>query len=297
MSYESSTQPKVCIGTILYGALTAPYLPLFKKSIEAQTYANYELLIHDNTENNLGFSKAYNKLIAEAIQSGAEYFLVINPDIELAPDVLEKLVKKIETDERLGSVMPKLLRWDFIHKTHTQIIDSCGLGLRRGLVFYDIGQSRIDVGQFDDVTVVGPSGAAALYRISALEKVSENGKCFDEHFFMYKEDCDLAYRLYLAGFSCGLVPQALGFHDRTISGGGFLKRLLNRRGYTRNVKKWSFLHQHFLYIKYWKTLSLLSKFLAIFRMSLLCIEALIFEQYLLAEYSSIFVAQKTLKRY
>jgi GT2 family glycosyltransferase len=255
------------------------------------------LLIHDNTENNLGFSKAYNKLIAEAIQRGAEYFLVINPDIELMPDALEKLVKEIESDQQLGSVMPKLLRWDFANKTHTQTIDSCGLGLKKGLVFYDIGQAELDIGQYDNSKAIGASGAAALYRISSLQTVAENGNFFDEHFFMYKEDCDLAYRLFLAGFKSKLVPHALGFHDRTVSGGGFFKRLLNRRTHGRNVQKWSFLHQHFLYIKYWRTLSIVSKCFALLRKILMFIEALVFEQYLLGEYSQIRTAKKSLKRY
>ncbi len=297
MSLNSSTNSKVCIGTILYGALTAPYLPLFKKSIEAQSYTNYELLIHDNTENNLGFSKAYNKMIKQALSTGADYFLVINPDIELSTDALEKLVAALDMDSRLSSVMPKLLRWDFAHNIHTKVIDSCGLALKKGLIFYDIGQAEFDRGQYDTVKSIGASGAAALYRISALEKVSENGNFFDEHFFMYKEDCDLAYRLKLADFSCTLIPQALGFHDRTISGGGFLKRLLSRRAHSRKVKEWSFLHQHFLYIKYWGTLSLISKCFALLRKALMFIEALIFEQYLLATYSTIFKAKKTLKRY
>lgn len=291
------SEKKVVIGTIAYGATTAPYLALFKKSLAEQTFQDFTLIIRDNTENNLGFSKAYNLMIKEAIKQKAKYFLVINPDVYLAKNTLELLVKVLEEDSRLGVVAPKLLQWDFENKLFTKIIDSCGLKLKTGLGFCDLGQGQVDLNQFVDTKIIGATGAAALFRLSVLEDTKEDEQYFDEHFFMYKEDCDLAYRLYLKNYQARLINDALGYHDRTASGGSLLKRFLNRRQRTNKVRAWSFINQHFLFIKYWHKQNLLNRFMILVRIKLLFFNALIFEQFLLSCYKEILKQSKTLKRY
>jgi len=281
-------QSKVYIGTIAFGALTAPYLSLFKEAIAAQSFRDAELLIHDNTENNLGFSKAYNLLIARARSASVDYFLVINPDVYLEPKALEEMVAALEADPKLGSVAPKLRRWDFKNQVFSDTIDSCGLGQKSGLYFYDIGQGEQDRGQYDHARIVGPSGAAGLYRMSALEAIAEKGKYFDESFFMYKEDCDVAYRLEKAGFTSKLVSTAIGYHDRTASGGSFLERVAGRKKRSVNVNLWSFMNQHFLFIKHWRTENALSRIDILLRASLLGLYALLFEQGLLLSYKTIY---------
>jgi len=290
-------KPKLFIGTIIFGALTRPYLSFFLESLKNQTYQNFKLLIHDNTEDNLGFSKAYNTLIHQALTSGADYFFVINPDVVLESNALEKLIKALEHDDRLASVMPKLRRWDFANKTFTKIIDSCGLGLVPCLNFFDYGQGEEDKEQYDQGQIIGSSGAAALFRLKDLVHVAENGQFFDEHFFMYKEDCDLAYRLALAGFKSKLVPEAIGYHDRTSAAGSFIIRFFNRFKRSHQVNRWAFVNQHFLFIKYWHRQTIGEKFLALIRMKIMFLEALIFEQYLLPCYKTIWHGVKSLKRY
>ncbi len=293
----SSVQHKLIIGTISYGALTAPYLPFFKQSLKEQSFQDFGLIIHDNTEKNLGFGKAYNRMIEQARAAGAEYFFIVNPDLILEPEVLEKLLTVLDTATELSAVMPKLRVWDFEHNKKTSIIDSCGLGLKSCLNFFDYGQGQIDTGQYDAQEIIGPSGAAAMFRLKDFERIAENGQFFDEHFFMYKEDCDLAYRLYLKGMKSKLVPGAIAYHDRSSAAGTLLKRFLNRFKRSKNVNRWAFTNQHFLFIKYWSKQSVSAKLLAIVRMKIMFIEALIFEQYLLSCYSTIVKEAKTLKRY
>jgi GT2 family glycosyltransferase len=290
-------EKKVVIGTIAYDALTAPYLALFKQSLAEQTYKNFTLVIHNNTENNLGFSQAYNLMIKQAREASADYFLVINPDVYLAKNVLELLVKELASNKKLAVTMPKLLKWDFANKILTKIIDSCGLKLSGGLSFNDLGQGQVDHNQFDHEVVIGATGAAALFRLSALEEVKEGQQYFDEHFFMYKEDCDLAYRLYLKNYQALLVPEALAYHDRTASGGNLIKRFFNRRQRNEKVKQWSFINQHFLFIKYWHQQNLVNRFMILVRAKLMFLNALIFEQFLLSCYKEILQQRKTLKRY
>jgi len=161
--------------------------------------------------------------------------------------------------------------------------------LSPGLVFTDIGQGVFDNGQFYDVSILGPSGAAGLYRISALKQVKEATGYFDERMFMYKEDCDLAYRLFLAGFSAKLVSEALVYHDRTASavGSGLLSSLKSRSGKSQQIRSWSFLNQHLLIIKFWSKQSFDSKFKIFIRICLFALFALIKEPFLLKNYSKI----------
>lgn len=292
-----SAEHKLIIGTISYGALTAPYLPLFKQSLKVQSFQDFGLIIHNNTENNLGFSKAYNLMLRQAINAGAKYFFVVNPDLILEADVLQQLVHELETDKTLSAVMPKLRVWDFKNNKKTTILDSCGLGIRPGLNFFDYGQGEEDKGQYDQSEIIGASGAAVLFRLQDLLKITENGNFFDEHFFMHKEDCDLAYRMQLSGLQTKLVPQAIAYHDRSSAAENIIQRFFNRFKRSRQVNRWAFINQHFLFIKYWSQQSFGAKILAIGRMKLMFFEALIFEQYLLSSYKTIINESKTLQRY
>jgi GT2 family glycosyltransferase len=67
--------------------------------------------------------------------------------------------------------------------------------------------------------VFGASGAAAVYRRSMLEDIAIAGEFFDEAFFAYREDVDLAWRAQLFGWRCRYVPSALARHRRRVSPG------------------------------------------------------------------------------
>ena len=54
----------------------------------------------------------------------------------------------------------------------------------------------------------GASGAAALYRRAMLDDVRVEGEWFDENFFAYREDADLAWRAQLLGWRCRYVAAA-----------------------------------------------------------------------------------------
>jgi len=311
---------KIAIGFITYNADTAKYLPYFLdslfKSLENWPKDDFLVLAQDNSEEpnnynreyieevfnkeeelikfrwsgeNVGFAKSYNTMIKEADIWGAELFLMINPDTLITPDALVNMVKALENDKMLGSVAPEILHWDFANLKLTNQIDTCGLMLSPGLVFTDIGQGLVDSGQFYSVSILGPSGAAGLYRMPALKAVKEKTGYLDERMFMYKEDCDLAYRLSLAGFSSKLVTESVIYHDRTASadGEGLLTALKSRSGKSQQVRSWSFLNQHLLFIKFWSKQSIIVKFRILVKIVLFGIYAIIREPFLLKNYSKI----------
>ena len=163
----------------------------------------------------------------------------------------------------------------------------------------DAGQGESDKGQYDDINILGPSGAAAMYRLSALEKVKFNNQYFDELMFMYKEDCDLAYRLKLAGYKSKCVSDAIIYHDRTAQakGEGNLEIAFNRRNKSRQVKKWSFLNQQIIYAKYWRKQDLYSKIAIIWRQVKTLVFILLFEQYLLVQLIQLWKIRKKITIY
>jgi GT2 family glycosyltransferase len=185
-----------------------------------------------------------------------------------------------------------LRRWDFANQVKTQQLDSVGIALLPGLRFIDLGQGQIDQGQFDEAKILGPSGAAALFRVAALTKIAESQsdsnqqEYFDERFFMYKEDCDLIYRLFLAGYGSIMVPQAIMYHDRTAaaSGRGFWRRFSDRSHKNQQIRAWSFRNQHLLYFKHWKSQNIVNRLRIGWSMSGMFIFSLILEQFLLKEY-------------
>lgn len=308
---------KIVVAFITYNETSSKYLPYFLtslfKALENFSRSSYLILARDNSElqnnsnqeyiendinkseklinftwsgANLGFAKAYNIMIGEAVRWGADYFLMINPDTIITPDAINKLISEINRDNRLGSVSPKILRWDFKNKKFTNFIDTCGLSLNPGFVFKDIAQGVLDDGSFDESAIIGPSGAAALFKISALEKVKEGNNYLDEEMFMYKEDCDLAYRLFCAGYKSSLVPTALIYHDRSASAfkPGLISIFQGRTTKSRLIRSWSFLNQHLLIIKHWSRQTLMSKFQIAVRSLALFMYTLIFERFLLKNY-------------
>lgn len=267
-----------------------------KIKLEEFNKQNPDFLEYFHTESNLGFSRAYNILIRSASRLEAEYFLVINPDTVLEKDTISELVAALDKDNELSSVSPKIRRWDFAANTKTRIVDSCGLILGPGLSFKDLGQGQEDDKRFDKYEILGPSGAAGLYRISDLEKIKFNDQYFDENFFMYKEDCDLAYRLRLVGGKSALVPTAIMYHDRTAAslGKGIFAKIFKRSQKSRKIRAWSFRNQHLIFVKHWASLNLSNKIIVIFRVLSMAIFSLILEQFNLKEYRAVYLFHKSL---
>ena len=115
----NKTEEKIIIGFIVYGNSTAKYLPYFLPSLKAQTNKNFEIIVFDNSDEdsnenekylktnnseikifrkgkNVGFAKAYNRMIDEAMKNGAKYFLALNPDMVLDENFLDEILKTVK---------------------------------------------------------------------------------------------------------------------------------------------------------------------------------------------------------
>lgn len=181
---------------------------------------------------NLGFAGAHN----QAIQwTKSEYVFMVNQDIYLHPDYLKHIVTFLDTHTDAGSATGALFQWDVKHSdgltipTKIDKIDSLGLKIHRNhrVTEYTTGPTGEE-----PEAIFGVSGALPIYRRSALEHTKiplfyKSSKLytkettpklyeyFDNDFFAYKEDIDLAYRLQLFGYTSYLIPKAIAWHDRT----------------------------------------------------------------------------------
>jgi len=238
-----------------------PYLPGLFASLDEQTTREFSVTVIDNASTdgttnwieqnalgtailrnfkNQGFSRAHNQAISLTLSRWPEevlasrYVLIANPDLEFAPDCLEYLRAFMDSNPDISICGPKLLRAiarlaegeeGGRETERTDIIDSTGIVMFKTRRHADRGAGEKDGKQYDSETdVFGLSGACVMIRASALKDLKVGNEWFDEDFFAYKEDVDLAWRARRFGMQARLVPQAIAWHHRRAASGsqGFL---------------------------------------------------------------------------
>jgi GT2 family glycosyltransferase/glycosyltransferase involved in cell wall biosynthesis len=164
---------------------------------------------------NRGFAAAQNQAIRAA---AGDWVLCLNPDVVLQPGFLRALLESAERHPTVGMATGKLLRMNPDgSRSSPPVLDSTGIYFTPTLRHLDRGSNEIDGGQFERAEFVfGATAAAALYRRAMIDDVSLGGEFFDEEFFAYREDADLAWRAQLAGWRCLYVPEAVGWHVRRV---------------------------------------------------------------------------------
>ena len=167
-----------------------------------------------NTEN-VGFAAAQNQAISLA---NGDWILTLNPDVLLLPGFIQALVEAGQLDPQAGTVCGKLLTmkstFDFPEKP---LVDSTGIYFTPMLRHLDRGSQEVDNGHYlSNEYVFGATAAAALYRRTMIDDVSLDGEFFDQDFFVYREDADVAWRSQLLGWRCLYTPRARGYHVRKV---------------------------------------------------------------------------------
>jgi GT2 family glycosyltransferase len=155
---------------------------------------------------NVGFSRAANQGIA---QSSGDWVLLLNPDVVLSVDYLDRLLAAVRERTAVGLATGKILRFD--HRT----IDTTGQFLRASRRIRERGYGEADTGQYDQPgEIFSVCGAVAFYRRAMLEAVAYEGEVFDEDFFAFYEDADLGWRAQLRGWRGWYEPGAVAYHAR-----------------------------------------------------------------------------------
>lgn len=203
VSYSSSPENLVCVAD--NGSTDG--------SIEWITSSFPEVKVI-NLHKNHGFAGGYNLALQ---QVKAEYFILINSDIEVTPGWAEGLISFMDKHPEAAACQPKILSWN--NRNYFEyagaaggFIDRFGYPFCRGRIFHI---TEKDEGQYDDITeVFWTSGACMIIRSEAWEKC--NG--LDESFFAHMEEIDLCWRLLLSGYKFYYFPGSVVYHV----GGGAL---------------------------------------------------------------------------
>jgi len=190
---------------------------------------------------NMGFSRAANQAFRE---TSGEFFATVNPDVLLAPRFFEECLEGLGREPRAGMAAGKLIREAGGTDGGLPTLDSAGLILGRDRRGEDRGQGLPDGPAYGEETrVFGPCGAAAVFRRAMLRRLAyPGGEVFDEEFFCYKEDLDLAWRAQRLGWFCLYLPEARGTHARRWRRG-------NRRTISRTVRIHSLKNRYLMLLK------------------------------------------------
>jgi riboflavin kinase/FMN adenylyltransferase len=238
-SSSQSTSPaevRPSVAIVLLNFNTRALLEQLLPSVLATDYDPKEIIVADNGSSddsvdflrrqypdlrvieipqNLGFAGGYNEALR---QVEADYYLLLNTDIEVTPDWLDQLMKGVSQYEHVGAAQPKIL--DFNQRDQFEyagasggFIDFLGYPFCRGRIFDTVEQ---DNGQYDATReIFWASGAAFLIQAKLFHQVGG----FDEDYFAHLEEIDLCWRLKRAGYKILVVPTSTVYH----MGGGTLK--------------------------------------------------------------------------
>ncbi len=150
-------------------------------------------------DENLGFGRAVNRGV-ELVET--DVVVLVNNDVVCPPDFLEQLLRPL-ADPQIGMVAGVLLQHD-----RPGLVDTAGIELDTTLRSWDTLWNRPVAELAGAPEPAGPCGGAAAYRTSVFREAGG----FDEAFFAYWEDVDLALRIRLAGHGCVRAPNARALH-------------------------------------------------------------------------------------
>jgi GT2 family glycosyltransferase len=214
-------QPDV---TVVIPTLAADFtLAECLRSLEAQTFEAFEIVVVDNSgkglarahagksrviENpvNVGFGAAINQGYRE---SRAPFVATLNDDATASAAWLDALVSAARSDSATGMCASQ------VRFSGEERLDSAGM-----LICADGSSKQRGHGERPNEystrsDALLPSGSAALYRRQMLDEIGG----FDEDFFLYCEDTDLGLRARWAGWRCLYVPEAIVDHRYSHSAG------------------------------------------------------------------------------
>ena len=167
-------------------------------------------------EKNWGFADGYNKALA---QIEADYFLLLNSDIEVTHHWLTPLIEFMDVHPEVAACQPKLLsiyNKDMFEYAGASggYLDRYGYPFCRGRVFDTIEE---DDGQYDYATeILWATGAALMIRSKDYWEAGG----LDGRFFAHNEEIDLCWRLCIRGRKLYCLPESYVYHV----GGGTLPK-------------------------------------------------------------------------
>ncbi len=178
-----------------------------------RNYPSLRLILMDR---NYGFAEGYNRALA---QVDAEYYVLLNDDVEVTPGWTDKVVAIMDADHDIAAAQPKLKMFDQRNRFEYAggaggFIDKLGYPFCRGRIFDTI---EYDNGQYDGTReVFWATGAALFVRASIWKELGG----LDGDFFAHMEEIDFCWRARNKGYKIIATSDAQVYHV----GGGTLPK-------------------------------------------------------------------------
>ncbi|MCT7552715.1 glycosyltransferase family 2 protein [Aliarcobacter butzleri] len=227
-------EPKIGLVTVLYNGIEV--LEGFFESLAKQTYKNYVLYVIDNSPNedtlneakrlsenylipsefiynnaNLGVAKGNNQGIELSLESGCDFVLLLNNDIEFGKDTIKNMViYAVDNNEKI--IIPKI----YYYKTNIIWMAGGYVSKIKALTPHR-GYKEKDIGQYDNIEYI--KYATTCFMLINKE-VFNNVGLMDEKYFVYYDDTDFIWRAYEEGYKILYYPKVCIEHRVSFSTGG-----------------------------------------------------------------------------
>ena len=222
---EVQESPLVSLITIDYNS--PQYTLALVESLKSSTYSNWELIIVDNAQNdeaarllsdlgsnirfytapqNLGFAGGNNYGVEQA---KGDYFFFINNDTEVTPELIGQLVSRMQSNERIGLISPKIKFFE------TNLIQYAGYTeLSKTMRNEAVGSKQEDNDQYQSlIRTPFAHGAAMMTSRTVVEQIG----MMPELYFLYYEEMDWSEIIKRAGLEIWVDQSAVIYHKESMS--------------------------------------------------------------------------------
>ena len=155
-----------------------------------------------SNDRNLGFAAGNNR---GARLAQSQYVVFLNNDMRIEPQFLRELVKVAQSEPGVICVGAKILNWDGSR------VDFGGAAADFAAHAYQLGWNQpLQAGQYVEVEqILFPCGGGMLIDRKAFLEAGG----FDESYYLFYEDFDLGWRLWLLGHRILFAPGAIAYHQ------------------------------------------------------------------------------------
>lgn len=158
-----------------------------------------EYIPHDNT----GYGSSHNIALRKSIEYGADYHVILNPDISFEENVLESICEYMSENLDVVYVLPKVVYPNGELQYLCKLLPTPGdLIFRRFFNKSSIVQKKNDryvLKSSGYNKIMNPPCLSGCFMFLRMSTIKDNNLFFDDRFFMYFEDFDLIRRLHKVG--------------------------------------------------------------------------------------------------
>lgn len=235
MKNKNHNNPRVAIVIVTWN--NADIISECLKSISSQTYKMHTTTIIDNgsqdntvglikksfpwvnlieSKDNLGFAKGNNEAINQILMNDldVDYVVLLNSDASLDKEWLRHHIEFAKNKPNGGIFQGTTLDY-----YDSKVIDSTHIYISRNGQGIQANWRKLYIGEKGPMKIFGTNAAACMISRKFIDEQPFKNQLFDERFFMYLEDVDLAARALVLGWDNYLVPAARAYHMGSASSG------------------------------------------------------------------------------